>query len=122
MHSNEAGKQLAAWKAANLSRYEPFVDDVTGLILGAEYIAQTTISCILATVLACVKPSVINYVMFANPFAMNVVKTTQIQRWWYEEIAKIDTAQRNSDPAPSAKCILVTGSPKECLRGCGVQT
>ena len=49
-------------------------------------------------VMACVKPRAINYVIFANPFATNAVKTTQIHGWWYEEIARSDPAQRNSDP------------------------
>jgi len=48
--------------------------------------------------MACVKPIGINYAMFMNPFAMNAVKTAQIYSWWYEEIAKADQAQRNSDP------------------------
>jgi len=49
-------------------------------------------------VMACVKPIAINYGMFVNPFATNAVKTAQIHSWWYEEIARIDPAQRNSDP------------------------
>jgi len=49
-------------------------------------------------VMARVKPIAINYAMFVNPFATNVVKTAQIHSWWYEEIARIDPAQRNSDP------------------------
>ena len=59
--SNKAGERLVAWKAGDQWRYEPFVDDVTGLIVGAEY-------------------------------------NGQIHSWWYEEIARIDPAQRNSDP------------------------
>jgi hypothetical protein len=49
-------------------------------------------------VMACVKPIVINYTKIVNPFATNAVKTAQIHSWWYEEIARIDPAQRNSDP------------------------
>jgi len=90
---------LVAWKAGNLWQYEPVVDDMTGLIVGAEYNAQTTLSGVPAMVMACVKPIAIDYTMFVNPFAMNAVKTAQIHRWWYEEIARIDPAQRNSDPA-----------------------
>jgi len=71
---------------------------VTGLIVGTEYNAQTTLSGILAMVMARVKPIAINYAMFVNPFATNAVKTTQIHSWWYEEITRIDPAQRNSDP------------------------
>jgi hypothetical protein len=29
---------------------------------------------------------------------MNAVKTAEIHSWWYEEIAMIDPAERNSDP------------------------
>jgi hypothetical protein len=89
---------LVEWKAGNLWRYEPFVDDVTGLIVGAEYNAQTTLSGVPAMVMARVKPIAMNYAMFVNPFATNAVKTAQIHSWWYEEIARIDPAQRNSDP------------------------
>jgi hypothetical protein len=89
---------LVAWKAGNLWGYEPFVDDVTGLIVGAEYNAQTTLSGVPAMVTACVKPIAINYAMFVNPFAMNAVPTAQIHSWWHDEIARIDPAQRNSDP------------------------
>jgi hypothetical protein len=82
----------------NLWRYELFVDDVTGLIVGAEYNAQTTLSGVSVMVMAPVKAIAINYAMFVNPFATNGVKTAQIHSWWYEEIARIDPAQRNSDP------------------------
>jgi hypothetical protein len=70
---------------------------MTGLIVGAEYNAQTTLSGVLAIVMARLKPIAINYVMFVNPFTTNVVKTAQINCWCYEEIARIDPAQRNSD-------------------------
>jgi hypothetical protein len=71
---------------------------VTGLIVGAEFNAQTTLSGVPAMVMAHVKCIVMNYVMFVNPIATNAVKTIQIDSWWYEEIAMIDPAQRNSDP------------------------
>jgi hypothetical protein len=74
MDSNEASEQLVAWKAGNLWRYKPFVDDVTGLIIGTEYSAQTTLSGVLAIVMARVKPITIRYAMFVNPFATNAVK------------------------------------------------
>jgi len=45
-----------------------------------------------------VKSIAINYVMFVNPFATNVVKTAQIHSWWYEEIARIYPAQQISHP------------------------
>jgi len=66
--------------------------------VGAEYNAQTTLSGVRAMVMARVKHIAINYAMFVNPFATNAVKTAQIQSWWYEEIAKNDPAQTNSDP------------------------
>jgi len=89
---------LVGWNAGNLWRYEPIVDDVTGLIVGAGYNTQTTLSGVLAMVMARVKPIAINDAMFVNPIAMNAVNTAQIHSWWYEEIARIDPAQRNSDP------------------------
>jgi len=79
-------------------RYEPFFDDMTGLIVSTKYNAQTTLSGVPAMVMARVKPIAINSGIFVNPFATNVVKTSQIHSWWYEEIARIDLAQRNSDP------------------------
>ncbi|KAF8544585.1 hypothetical protein BDD12DRAFT_872548 [Trichophaea hybrida] len=69
-----------------------------GFIVGAEYNAQTTLSGIRAMVMACVNPIAINCTMFVNLFAMNAVKTTQIHSWWYEEIVRIDPAQRNLNP------------------------
>jgi len=97
-YSNEAGEQLVPWNARNLCQYQPFVDDVTGLIIGAEHNSQTTLSGVPAMVMACVKPIAINYAVFVHPFAMNAVKTAQIHCWWYEQIPMIDPAQRNSDP------------------------
>jgi len=64
--SNEAGEQLVAWTAGNLWRYEPFVADVTGLIVGAKYNSQTTLWGGPAMVMACVKPIAIKYAMFVN--------------------------------------------------------
>jgi len=72
---------LVAWSAAHLWRYEPCVEEVTGLIVGAEYNAQLTFSGVPAMVIAHVKPIVINYVMCVNPFATKVVKTPQIHSW-----------------------------------------
>jgi len=54
---------------------------VTGLIVGAEYNAQTTLSGFPAMVMAHVKPIAINYAMFVNPFATNAVKTAQNHSW-----------------------------------------
>jgi hypothetical protein len=71
---------------------------VTGFIVGAEYNAQTTLSVVPAMVMARVKPIAINHAMLVNPFARNAVKTAQIHCWWYEEIPRIDPAQRDSDP------------------------
>ena len=89
---------MVAWKAGNLWQYEPFVDDVTGLILCAVYNAQTTLSGVLAIVMAHAKPIAIHYAMFVNHVPTNAVKTAQIHISWYEEIARIDPTQRNSDP------------------------
>jgi hypothetical protein len=88
---------LVVWKAGNLWRYEPFVNDVTDLIVSTKYNAQTNRSGNPAMVMARVKPIAINFARFGNPFATNAVKTAQIHSWWYEEIARIDPAQRNSD-------------------------
>jgi hypothetical protein len=40
----------------------------------------------------------IDYAMFLNPFATSWGKTAQINSLWYEEIARINPAQANSDP------------------------
>jgi hypothetical protein len=58
------------------------VNNVTGLIVGAEYNMQTTLSGVLAMVMACVKTIAINYAMFVNPLATNAVKTAPIDSWW----------------------------------------
>jgi len=67
---------------------------MAGLIMCAEYNAQTMLSDIPAMVMAHVKPIAINYGMFVNPFAINSVKTTQIHSWWSDDIARIDPAQK----------------------------
>jgi len=100
---------LVAWKAGNLQQNEPFVDDLTSLIIGTEYNNQRTFSDVLAIVIARVKPICINYAMFVNAFATNSVKTARIRSWWYEEIARIDPAQRDSDP-PCAYILVVNES------------
>jgi hypothetical protein len=48
-------------------------------------------------VMARVKPIAVNYPMFVNHFATYAVKTAQLHCSWYEEIARIDSAQKNSD-------------------------
>jgi len=68
-----------------------------GLIVSAEYNGLTALSGILAMVMAHVEPIANNYGMFVNHFATNVVNTAQIHSWWYEEIARVDPAQRTSD-------------------------
>jgi len=90
----------------------PFVDDVTGPIFGAEYNGQTTVSGIPAMVMARIKPIAINYTIFGYSFATNAVKTTHIHSWWYEQIARIDPAQRNSDP-PHAYISVVNESSQQ---------
>ena len=82
-------------------------------MVGAEYNAQTTLSGVPAMVMARVKPIAMNYAMFVNSFATNEVKTAQIHSWWYEEIARIDPAQRNSDP-PCA-CISAVNESSQRL-------
>jgi len=62
-------------------RYERFVDDVTGLIIGGEYNARTTHSDVPALVMAHMKPIAINYGMIVSPLATNAVKTTHIHSW-----------------------------------------
>jgi len=103
---------LVAWTAANLWQYEPFVDDVTGLMVSPEYNAQKTISGVPVMVMSHVKPKAIDYSMFAIPFAMNGAKISHIHSWWSEEIARIDPAQRNSDP-PGAYISVVTKSSQQ---------
>jgi len=106
---NEAGEYLVGWKVGNLWRHELFGDSVTGLIISAEYNAQSTHSGDLVMVMAAGNDIPINYVMFVNHFGMNAVKTALICSWWYEEIARIDPAQRNSDP-PHAYISVVNKS------------
>jgi len=89
---------LSARKAGNLWRFEPSVDDITGLIISTEYNAPTSLSGTTAMVMARIKPLAINYPMIVNPCATIAVNATQIHSWWYDEIASIDPAQRNSDP------------------------
>jgi len=79
--SNDASEQLVGCKAGNLWQYEPFIDDLTGHIVGAEYNAQKTLSIVPVMVMACVKPIPINYAIFLNPIATNAVKTAQIHSW-----------------------------------------
>lgn len=100
---------MVTWKAGNVGQYEPCVNDVTGLIGRAEYYAKTTLSGVPTMVMPRSKPMAVHYVMLVNPFATNVVKTTQIRNWWCEEIARIDPAQRNLDP-PHAYISVVNES------------
>jgi len=110
--SNEASEQLVAWTAGNLWPHEPFVDDMTGLIIGVQYNTQTTLSANLAVVMARVKPIAIKYGLFLNPFATNAVKTAQIHSWWYAEIARIDPAHKNSDPAHAYMSVVNESSQR----------
>jgi len=72
---------------------------MTGLIAGAEYNAQTTLSGIPAMVMAHVKPIAVNYVMWVNPFATNVAKTVHIHIWWYKDNGRINPVQRKLRPS-----------------------
>jgi len=82
---------------------------MTGLIVAPDYNTKPTLSGYPAMIMAQVKPVAINYVMFINPFATNVVKTAQIHSWWYDKISRFDTAQRNSEP-PGAYISVVNES------------
>jgi len=99
---------LVAWKAGNLRGYEPFVD-VTSLTIGTEYDTQITLPGVPVIVMVPMKPIAINYATFTNSIATNAVNTAWIQSWSYEEIARIDPAQRNSDP-PHAYILMVNTS------------
>jgi hypothetical protein len=103
---------LVTLKAEYLWRNEPVVDDVTGLIVGTEYNAQTPLPGVPAMVMECVQLIAINYAMFVNPFVTNAVKTAQIHRCWYEEISRIDPAQRNSDPPRTYIAVVNELSPR----------
>jgi hypothetical protein len=81
----------------NLLWYERFLDDHILLIIGVQYNAPTAHSRILAMVKAHVNSFANNFSMFVNLFATNAVKITQTHSSWYEEIAWINSCQRNSD-------------------------
>ena len=87
---------------------------MNGLIVRAEYNDQTTHSGILAMAVVCGKSIAINYVMFVISFAMNVVKPAHIHSYWYEEIARIDPAQRNSHPPCAYISVLNKSSQRLC--------
>lgn len=70
---------------------------MTGLIVGAEYNAQTTLSGFLTMVMAHLKTIANIDAMFVNHFATNMVKTAQIHSWGYVEVTSIGPAYRNSD-------------------------
>jgi len=72
---------LVAWKVGNLWRYEPFVDDVTGLIVSMEHNPQKTLSGIPAILMAIVKPIAIKYAMFIYSIALNAAKNAEIHSW-----------------------------------------
>jgi len=56
---------------------------VTGLIVDAEYNAQTSSSGIPAMVMAHVQPLGMTDAICANPFPLNAVKTACIDSWLY---------------------------------------
>jgi len=62
--------------------------------------------------MAHVKPIAITHVMLVNPFAMNAVKTCQINSVWYVEAPRIDPAQRNSDPPRAYISVVITLSER----------
>jgi len=90
--------QLVAWKTGHLLQYKPSVDNITALIVGTAFNAQTSPSSARAIVMAYMKPTAINYAMCENLIAMNVGKAAKIHSCWYEEVTRVDAAQGNSDP------------------------
>lgn len=74
--SNKPGEQWVAWKAQNLCQFEPIVEDIAGIIVGAEYNAETMLSGVPVIVKACGKPSYSHYAMLVNRFATNAVKSS----------------------------------------------
>jgi len=80
---------------------------------GAEYNAQTTLAGDLLIVMALEEPVPMDYAIIVNPFALNVVKTAQIYSSWYEENARIDLVQTNSDPPRD--CISVGNESSPCM-------
>jgi len=111
MDSIKAGEQLIPWRAGSVRRYKLFVQVVTGLIMSREYNANTTLSGIQAMVMLHLKFIPIHYTIVVNPFAKNAVKTAQICSCWYEEIARMDPAQGNTD-LPRAYISAVNESSK----------
>lgn len=87
---------------------------MTGLIVGAEYTTQRTLSHVPAMFMSCVKTIAIIHVMFVNPFPTNAVETAQIHCWWYEEIIRIDPAQKDSDLPCMYITIVNTVSQRVC--------
>jgi hypothetical protein len=68
---------LVAWTTGQAWNYEPPVDDVTGLIICAEFNSNINFSGVLAMVMASVKMIAIHFALFVNLFAINAVKATQ---------------------------------------------
>jgi len=96
---------LVARKAANLWRYEHLVEDMTGLIVGAEYNAQTTLSGVLAMVMTHVKPIAINYAMFVNPFATHVLRPPRfIVAGMRKSPGLIEPRETNTLHVPTFQC------------------
>jgi len=56
----------------------PAVDNMRGLIVGAEFNTQITLSGVRAILMAWVKLIVLNYAIFQNHFSKDVVNSTQI--------------------------------------------
>jgi len=63
-----------------LRRYEGILENVTGLMVGAEYFAQKTIVAVPPMVIARGKPLAINYLMFVKLSGMNGLKSALIQQ------------------------------------------
>jgi len=93
------------------SRYVPYADIRTGLIVGTEYNTQTTLEEFPAMVLLSEKPTAVIYAMFIQPFATNVVRTAQIHSWWNMEITMINPTLRNSDHPQANISVGIESSP-----------
>ena len=85
---------------------------MTGLIVGTNYNAYTTVSGDPAMVMEGLTPTAINYAKCVNPVATNTVKTAQIHSWWHEEIAMMIPTQRNSD-LPYTYIVVVNESSQQ---------
>lgn len=107
--SNKAAEQLIVWKAGKRWRNEHWVDNVTGRIVPAEYQSQPPLQPVPVIIMVCVKGIDTDYAMYVNFLTTHTVKTVQICSWWYEDIARMDTAKGFSE-SPHADISVVNES------------